>query len=606
MSKKLVLTTLLLGLLTVSAMAQPTNPAPTPTEPANEVTSLFSDVYTNVTVDTWSAVWDAADVEDVLIQGNPTKLYTNLVFAGIEFTSQPIDASTHTTFHMDIWTPDPTSTPNVFKIKLVDFGADGLFGGGDDSEHELVFDEFTDPPLVTGEWIQFDIPMSDFAGLASSEHLAQLIIQADPGPDTVYMDNVYFSGVAGTQAEPTEPAPTPTEPEAEVISLFSNAYTDEPVDTWSADWDQATVTDIQIDGNETKLYTGLVFAGIEFTSQVIDVSNMEYFHMDIWTPDPTSSPAIFEIKLVDFGADGVWSGGDDSEAAIVFDEFSTPPLVSEQWISFDIPMADFVGLTNLTSMAQLVITSTPNTVYIDNIYWHTFINPPANYVLTMDPVTDPVIVPQGGMFSFDISVTNNTPNTGSGNLWTEAVLPNGNTFGPIINVTGLTLPAQQSFYFTNLAQAIPAVAPAGNYIYKCKIGYPGFVVAMDGFAFEVVASAGGDASSWNVSGTEQIEKAMDRAMASTEVPTEAALMSVYPNPFNPTTTVQLTLPNVANVQVNVFNSLGQQVATLASGSLTAGTHALQFNGANLASGLYFVRATVDNQPLDMQKLMLLK
>lgn len=174
-------------------IAEPTEPAPTPTIPEENVISLFSNAYTDVTVDTWSAVWDMADVIDVQIAGDDMKRYTNLIFAGIEFTSQTIDASDMTNFCMDIWTPDPTAAPAIFKIKLVDFGADGAYGGGDDVEHELTFDETTTPALATEAWVHFDIPMADFTGLVTTEHLAQLILSADPGPNTVYVDNVYFN-----------------------------------------------------------------------------------------------------------------------------------------------------------------------------------------------------------------------------------------------------------------------------------------------------------------------------------------------------------------------------------------------------------------------------
>ncbi len=89
-------------------------------------------------------------MEDVQVRADDTKLYTNLVFAGVEATTQPIDASAMTHFHMDIWTPDATAAPAVFKIKLVDFGADGAFDGGDDTEPELTFDATTTPALATG------------------------------------------------------------------------------------------------------------------------------------------------------------------------------------------------------------------------------------------------------------------------------------------------------------------------------------------------------------------------------------------------------------------------------------------------------------------------
>jgi len=345
----------------------PTEPAPTPTVPAAQAISMFSNAYTNVTVDTWSAVWDAADLEDVQIAGNDTKKYTNLVFAGIEATSQPIDASAMTRFHMDFWTPDPTAAPAAFRVKLVDFGADGAFGGGDDVEHELSFDATTTPALATGEWVALDVPLSAFAGMTTRSHVAQLIISGDP--NTVYLDNVYFY-TEETPTEPTGPAPTPTLPAANVVSLYSNAYTNVTVDTWSAGWDAADLEDVQIAGNDTKKYTNLVFAGVEFTSQTVDASAMTHFHFDLWTPDPTAAPAVFKVKLVDFGADGAWSGGDDVEHELTLNAASTTPLATGTWVSYDIPLSDFVGLTTRAHLAQLIISGDPNTVFLDNLYFH--------------------------------------------------------------------------------------------------------------------------------------------------------------------------------------------------------------------------------------------
>jgi hypothetical protein len=358
------------GVVTVNvseAPPNPTDPAPTPIQPSGNVISLFSNAYTNVFVDTWLTTWSDANLEDVQISGDDTKLYTNLVFAGIEFTSQTIDATAMTHFHMDIWTPDLTALPAVFKIKLVDFGPDNMFGGGDDTEHELTFDENTVPALATGVWVGMDIPLSDFIGLTNRGNLAQLIISGDP--NTVYVDNVYFY-TGGTLIEPTDPAPTPTFPSDNVISLFSNPYTNVTVDTWSADWDDADVEDIQISGDDVKLYTNLAFAGIEFTSQTIDATTMTHFYMDLWTPDPTSLPAVFKIKLVDFGADGVFGGGDDVEHELTFDASTTPSLATGSWVNFNIPLSDFTGLTTVGHLAQLIFVADPNTAYIDNVLFH--------------------------------------------------------------------------------------------------------------------------------------------------------------------------------------------------------------------------------------------
>ena len=181
------------GAVTVNVAEAPVAPeeaAPTPTVPEADVISLFSDAYSDVPVSTWSADFDQADFADVEIAGNPTKEYTNLVFAAIEFVSPTVDATEMTNFHMDVWTPDPTAAPAAFKIKLVDFGADGAFGGGDDVEHEITLDDTTTPAMATGAWASLDIPLADFTGLVTRGHLAQLILSGDP--NTVYLDNVYF------------------------------------------------------------------------------------------------------------------------------------------------------------------------------------------------------------------------------------------------------------------------------------------------------------------------------------------------------------------------------------------------------------------------------
>jgi hypothetical protein len=158
--------------------------APTPTKPATDVISMFSDAYSNVPVATWRTDWSAATLEETAVAGNAVKKYSDLNFVGIEPTAT-IDASAMTHFHVDVWSADFTE----FRIKLVDFGPNGVYnGGGDDKEHEV---KFTAP--AKGTWVSLDIPLTDFTGLTTRGHIAQLIYSGNPsGSHTIYIDNVYF------------------------------------------------------------------------------------------------------------------------------------------------------------------------------------------------------------------------------------------------------------------------------------------------------------------------------------------------------------------------------------------------------------------------------
>jgi photosystem II stability/assembly factor-like uncharacterized protein len=69
------------------------------------------------------------------------------------------------------------------------------------------------------------------------------------------------------------------------------------------------------------------------------------------------------------------------------------------------------------------------------------------------------------------------------------------------------------------------------------------------------------------------------------------LVQNYPNPFSTQTNVEFRLPNEARVTLNVYNSLGEEVATHANGELSAGEHSLPFRAEGLQNGIYFYRLT---------------
>lgn len=94
------------------------------------------------------------------------------------------------------------------------------------------------------------------------------------------------------------------------------------------------------------------------------------------------------------------------------------------------------------------------------------------------------------------------------------------------------------------------------------------------------------------------------------VPEKFELQQNYPNPFNPTTLIEYALPKTSNVNLSIYNSLGQLVKTLISETKEEGFHTAVWdgtnqNGAKLASGMYIYKITTNNF-VQSKKMILLK
>ena len=89
------------------------------------------------------------------------------------------------------------------------------------------------------------------------------------------------------------------------------------------------------------------------------------------------------------------------------------------------------------------------------------------------------------------------------------------------------------------------------------------------------------------------------------VPKSFALKQNYPNPFNPSTEISFDLPKASQVNVAIFNVLGQQVETLVNEQLDAGSHIVTWDASQYSSGVYFYRIQTE-QNVDTKKMMLLK
>ncbi len=83
------------------------------------------------------------------------------------------------------------------------------------------------------------------------------------------------------------------------------------------------------------------------------------------------------------------------------------------------------------------------------------------------------------------------------------------------------------------------------------------------------------------------------------------LLSNYPNPFNPTTTIRFALDREYQVDVVIFNSLGEKITSLLSDRMASGSHELLFDARGLPSGVYYCRLSAGNRE-EVQKMLVLK
>ena len=90
-----------------------------------------------------------------------------------------------------------------------------------------------------------------------------------------------------------------------------------------------------------------------------------------------------------------------------------------------------------------------------------------------------------------------------------------------------------------------------------------------------------------------------------DVITEHKLLPNYPNPFNPSTTIQYQLREQVHVSIDVYDAMGRRVQTLRNEMQTSGEYSVRFNAAHLSTGIYFVRLAAGSN-IQVQKIMLIK
>ena len=174
--------------------------------------------------------------------------------------------------------------------------------------------------------------------------------------------------------QPVAKAPTPPNRlSSDYFSIFSDKYTNIPGVNVNPDWGQiwqgSSYAPFAVDGDNMLQYIKLSYQGITFEDNPIDVTSMEFIHMDVWTADASRIETSLISKTN--GEKPVWRN-----------------LTKDQWTSIDIPISEFTsqGLT-VADIHQLKLVGDPwaaGTVFVDNIYFYKAPSAIAKLPITFD------------------------------------------------------------------------------------------------------------------------------------------------------------------------------------------------------------------------------
>ncbi|MGI9594472.1 MAG: cadherin-like beta sandwich domain-containing protein, partial [Patiriisocius sp.] len=231
---------------------------------------------------------------------------------------------------------------------------------------------------------------------------ATVVVTAQDGTTTqTYTVSYYY---ASPSTGPTAP---PARDADDVISIFSDTYTDITVTNYNPNWGQSGYNNANTsydpgDGNILLAYTNFNYQGIDFVANTQDASSMEYLHVDLWTPADPNATTI-QVTPVN-------SGTGASEA------LTTITYTSGTWTSVDIPIASFSGMTwdavkEMKFAANGTGSVSPVDIYLDNIYfWKAGSEADASLSdLQVDSATISGFAPGITSYTYEVAVGVSTP-----------------------------------------------------------------------------------------------------------------------------------------------------------------------------------------------------
>lgn len=337
---------LLIGLFCLSFQTiyaqTPTVAAPTPTHEAAKVISVFSDAYTNLTtvgIQDWGQV---TTVTTENIDGNNYYKIVGLDY--LPFVFDPQESIVDMEYiHLDVYTDDADYVRLTFTN----------WTSGEENQYIDL------PYLTPNTWNSVNLKLDDFLTTGTSR--GQIgALKFEGNGKNIAVDNIYFyfdNSVADAQPETAAPTP-PSRNASDVISIFSNAYTNIVSDILvTDDWGQNTVASvIQVDNDDILKFASFNFHPIPTPNGGhLDISAMAHIHFDAWSAN------VGSFRLVLNGNNGVEAAKDIT-------------LVTDEWNSFDLNLLNDFSNIDLYLLLDLDFVffqqGTGGNLFLDNIYFH--------------------------------------------------------------------------------------------------------------------------------------------------------------------------------------------------------------------------------------------
>ncbi|WP_223269178.1 MULTISPECIES: Ig-like domain-containing protein [unclassified Polaribacter] len=165
--------------------------------------------------------------------------------------------------------------------------------------------------------------------------------------------------------------PTPVRDTNKVTSIFSDHYTNTPVDFFNGYWQpyQTTLSaDFNINGDHILNYTNFNFVGIQFSNPTVDITEKSNLHFNLYIPGEVPANFDFLVTILDFGPDQVGGGGDDTRQQLFVRK--SAKIVANTWLTIEFPL----NATNRTNIGQIIFEninfSSLRNIYLDNIYFY--------------------------------------------------------------------------------------------------------------------------------------------------------------------------------------------------------------------------------------------